>query len=582
MTLEEASPGEPSGARPRAVRILGGLFFAIFAVGGLVIAIAVLAGFREAVSVWTWDEVECTIEFSKIVDHETSEERFELEVEYRYEVRDRIYRGANVDLDYGGSNDPAETQRLADRYASGARATCLVDPNDPERSFLRRPSLMFGFAIALPLVFVVSGAVGLWLLWRPRPPGPGSAGEPISGRTLRPGFSWTLISWIFFLVGGALGAFFVLPGLEVLQARGWHETPCVILESGVGVHYGDDGATYTVDVIYSYEVQGRKHKSSRYRFLGGSSSGKTSKQAVVDRLSPGTVTRCWVNPNDPYEAVLDRSLGWEFLFVILPLVFLALGTPGVVMSVFRGLGRASKSVVPSVEVEDSSKLRFVTLEDDEDVYDDNPYRESPAPLTLEPTISRGGSLALIVVLALIWNGILSIFLWFLINEWLHGNFEWLVALFLSPFVLVGLLLLIGIPHQILAQVNPRPVLTLTPGRLRVGGTGRLDWRFRGAAGRLSGLQLQLEGKESATRTSGDSSHTATEVFHSKELVTESSLLDFERGSVRVEIPESVMHSFDAGNNKVVWTLKLRGKIRFWPDVTADFELRVVPPEGSDH
>jgi len=50
-------------------------------------------------------------------------------------------------------------------------------------------------------------------------------------------------------------------------------------------------------------------------------------------------------------------------------------------------------------------------------------------------------------------------------------------------------------------------------------------------------------------------------------------------TVTVEIPEDVMHSFEAQNNKVVWTLTVKGEVEKWPDFEHAFTFRVVPEEA---
>ena len=52
------------------------------------------------------------------------------------------------------------------------------------------------------------------------------------------------------------------------------------------------------------------------------------------------------------------------------------------------------------------------------------------------------------------------------------------------------------------------------------------------------------------------------------------------GSARVTIPEDTMHSFEFGNTKVVWSLKVTGDVPSWPDVDEEFDF-VVRPSATD-
>jgi hypothetical protein len=137
---------------------------------------------------------------------------------------------------------------------------------------------------------------------------------------------------VFLLVGLGVSLFFVTPALKVLEARSWPAVPCTILSSEVGSHQGEDSTTYSVDVSYAYTVQGREHKSDRYRFLGGSSGGRQAKERIVRRLPPLTRTVCYVNPDDPSDAVLNRDFGAEYAAGLVPLVFVAAALGAIVLT----------------------------------------------------------------------------------------------------------------------------------------------------------------------------------------------------------------------------------------------------------
>jgi len=127
---------------------------------------------------------------------------------------------------------------------------------------------------------------------------------------------------LFLLVGIGTSFLFVAPSFKVLKAKSWPAVPCTILSSELGTHSGDDSTTYSVDVSFSYTFQGQEYKSDRYQFLGGSSGGREVKERAVRRLPPLTRTVCYVNPDDPSEAVLNRDFSTEyFLAALVPLIF---------------------------------------------------------------------------------------------------------------------------------------------------------------------------------------------------------------------------------------------------------------------
>jgi hypothetical protein len=138
---------------------------------------------------------------------------------------------------------------------------------------------------------------------------------------------------LFLLVGIGTSFLFVGPAFKVLKAKSWPAVPCTIQSSEVGVHEGDDSDTYSVDVSFSYTVQGQEHKSDRYHFLGVSTGGRQAKERIVRRLPPLTRTVCYVNPDDPSEAVLNRDFSTDyFLAALVPLIFVFASLGAIVLT----------------------------------------------------------------------------------------------------------------------------------------------------------------------------------------------------------------------------------------------------------
>jgi Protein of unknown function (DUF3592) len=366
---------------------------------------------------------------------------------------------------------------------------------------------------------------------------------------------------VFFALFGLIGlaasipAFF-LPIYHLVAARSWAPVSCDIHESRVREHSGGRSSTYSIEVRYTYLVDDRRYESTRYDFFTGSTSGSAAKQAIVDRIPPGARTTCWVDPADPTQAVLSRDWSPTFLLGLLPFVFVLIGVGGLVFTLRAGSGAPARTAwLPTPQT---------------------PVEYEWQPLTLKPRHTRVGQLVGILFMAAFWNGITGVFVWQVVLSFRRGSPEWGLAIFLSIFVLIGLGLLLAIPYQFLALWNPRPHLTLTPGTLRLGKTAELEWKWTGLPGRIRQLSITLEGREEATYSSGKSTSTARSVFHTFPLVDTAEPLAIADGRVRIAIPEGTMHSFAASHNRVVWTLKVAGGIRAWPDVAEELEIAVLP------
>ena len=407
------------------------------------------------------------------------------------------------------------------------------------------------------------------------PASPGSPVRAVSARPQAGGAGCLAVFFgIFLLFGLAFLAFFAVPAARILSARAWRETPCTILHSEVRSHASSDGDdTYSVAVRYAYVVDGREYSSERYEFLGGSSSGTSGKEAVVRRLPPGTRTVCYVDPANPAEAVLERGLTLQYLFALIPLLFVAIGGGGVAWAL--GPGRRA-------ERRKASGGAAAWLPDAGTASDPAAGLAAGAaggPLALKPRHTPLGRFLGGVLVAAIWNGIVGVFVWKLYQDWRGGaQPEGCLVLFLGVFGLVGLLLLLNVPYQLLALANPRARLTLSRATLPLGAPAQLEWSFSGLAGRIRALRVTVEGHEEAQYRRGTSTYTDREAFATLEVVATELPSMIPSGVAAFAIPAGSMHSFESSHNKIVWTLKLHGEIRRWPDVNEEFELKVLPRE----
>ncbi len=367
---------------------------------------------------------------------------------------------------------------------------------------------------------------------------------------------------LFLTVGLAFGGLILgRPVLRMIDAVDWTAVPCEILASRVERLDGDEGSTYRVALTYRYHVDDRPHVGNRYKFVSMSSSGYRRKREVVDRLPAGARTTCYVNPADPSDSVVKRGPTSDLLWGIIPLVFIVVGASGVAGAIL-GRGPITSSLVPT------------RVPPTHVVYEDAPDRRQSTRLL--PIHSRGAKLAGAILVALFWNGIVSVFLTEAIGNWRNNVFELVMSLFLTPFVLVGVFLLVVAVHMLLSYYNPVPLLTVNSPVLPLGGELKLRWAVDGRVEKLRRLSITLEGREEATYRRGTDTRTDKHVFASFTLVEQVSPVDMLGGSTKLPIPADTMHSFDAPNNKVVWLLRVRGDVANWPDSDEEFRITIAP------
>jgi len=367
---------------------------------------------------------------------------------------------------------------------------------------------------------------------------------------------------IFLAVGLAL-SYFILwkPWSQWLSARFWEETPCRIVSSQVAEVTSSDGSTYKVDITYTYAVEGGEIRGSSYDFTNMSSSGYDGKAAIVARYPPGTQATCWINPKNRTESVLSRDFSLSYLVGLFPLIFVAAGAGGITWAL--RLGRKNpKDMQGTAAVGSPFGVEIPA--------------DAAQPRVLKPQLSPVGKLVGLIFVTLFWNGIVSIFVFFAVQEWRSGHPEGCLMAFLVPFVLIGLGLIFGVFRQFLVLFNPRLELTLSRGTLVPGDPALLQWKIEGKAERVKRLKIVLEGCEEATYRQGTDTKTDREVFATVPVVDTDPSMQMAQGSARVQVPEDAMPSFKADRNKVVWKLKVACEIPGWPDSDDEYEIVVAP------
>ena len=126
---------------------------------------------------------------------------------------------------------------------------------------------------------------------------------------------WTVLNYLpgIILPLLMLYFFFLIPWRRVRSAKSWRKTRCVIVSSSVSEDETDSGL-YRILVTYEYDFAGRHYSSSRYSFSTLVTAGYRGKKRVAGRLAPGTTAFCYVNPDDPRDAVIERGLTWDMVF----------------------------------------------------------------------------------------------------------------------------------------------------------------------------------------------------------------------------------------------------------------------------
>ena len=368
-----------------------------------------------------------------------------------------------------------------------------------------------------------------------------------------------------------------MPWWSVRAAAEWSQVPCKILSGEIEEHRGDE-TTYSVDIEYEYTVENQTYRSSQYDFSTMYRSHRECRE-IIANYPVGQNATCYVDLDDPNDAVLARTAIFT-MWLVLGVIFSAAGA-GVAIGIPLSMIKNSKSV-QSVGVSGSEYDGNLGRTADEQNYlqslypDDLEDKKWDQPQRLKPSATKIGSLIGIVVLAMFWNGIVGLLVSAIFFDAANKILSIFLGLFILPFVLIGLVIILGVIKAFLVLFNPVVEIALSTGAVARGSEVDVAWEVKGNAGRIRRLQIAVVGTESAKYRQGTDIVTATSGFGLIPVAdsTEAGSISF--GSVAIKIPDGAMHTFTYDNNKITWAIQVKGEIRRWPDVLQTHVFRVKP------
>lgn len=136
----------------------------------------------------------------------------------------------------------------------------------------------------------------------------------------------TLFALPFAAVGVGMLLLSVLPTLyDWTRMQSWQPVDATLLSARLDVHSGKS-RTYSVSARYRFEVAGRTLEGQRVAISEGADNIGDFHQRLGERLeraqAQGQTVRAWVDPSNPADAVIDRSLrggllAFKMAFVLL-------------------------------------------------------------------------------------------------------------------------------------------------------------------------------------------------------------------------------------------------------------------------
>lgn len=159
---------------------------------------------------------------------------------------------------------------------------------------------------------------------------------------------------------------------ETLRSRHWVETPCTIAVSQMN---RADRARMYWNVFYDYEFEGTQYRGSRFELLHFSSRFWGDIADLVDQYPAGHKAVCFVDPNNPENAILSRRIRPTVWLTLAPILMSLIGVGGVAA---QFLPKRPDWAMPSLRWEKTKPAAAETAEEEEppDDPEDLPQKRS--------------------------------------------------------------------------------------------------------------------------------------------------------------------------------------------------------------
>ncbi|HEY4761999.1 MAG TPA: DUF3592 domain-containing protein [Thermoguttaceae bacterium] len=397
------------------------------------------------------------------------------------------------------------------------------------------------------------------------------------------------IFFAVFLLIGSIALTAMIFTLLIPEWRANHEFvehQCRVVGKRLAQTEGEDGPLFRPEFQIEYTVNGVEYRTWTYKISNPYSSGRESKHAILTRFTVGENVPCWYDPLDPEQVVLVRGYSWWiYLLLLVPMVFIFIGAGGLIYTLLNWGKSAERRSAMTQRVQERDL--FGTNGSAEKEYPTVPQRfditSSPGTklrYRLPIETSPGWALFGTLLTCVIWNGIVAVMLYYALRGHILGDPQWILTIFLIPFVLVGVFLIFFFFRQLLLTAGIGPTLLeisdhpLYPGmeyKIFLSQSGRLTMNI---------LSLSLVCHEEATYQQGTNTRTETKEVFRQELYRRDNFeippgIPFET-DCQVTVPADAMHSFKSTHNKIDWKLVVEGNIAGWPDFKRAFSVIVYP------
>ncbi|HEY9029885.1 MAG TPA: DUF3592 domain-containing protein [Kangiella sp.] len=377
----------------------------------------------------------------------------------------------------------------------------------------------------------------------------------------------TAFGAVFFLAGVGIFLWGLVSIYDAYEARGWQPVEATITHVEQVISRGDDSTTYGVTGQYQYEYQGRRYTSNQLNFYTGTDNIGRYQQDFyrkLAQLSSNQITiTAYVNPDNPNEAVIDKSIRWSML-----------GFQSIFLFVFGGVGLAIIIFGRYAKKKAAKEQKLQQL------FPDEPWNWKDEWQSNRFKATTGAGFKVLLGFAIFWNLIaIPSSVGAMIQFFETFEYELLIVL-LFPLVGIGLLIAAYVAFmrhkrygtsELVLQQTPIAIGGINRGTIEVPNDKGNDRSF----GKPLEAVITLTCQRKITTGSGKNRSTKTTIVWQDDRRVRSSIKGHNTSSYAFEfnVPEDLPQSDESNqNNRVEWVLKIE---REQPGI--DLKLQFIVP-----
>ncbi len=398
--------------------------------------------------------------------------------------------------------------------------------------------------------------------------------------------------------GGLVGLLFGIVFPEWRTNHEFIDNTCVVLDKRLAERDNHEDGLFRPEIKIRYTVDGRSLTAWTYDIATATNSinsfarEREAVLGILERFERGQQYPCWYDPQDSEVVVLVRGYGWWVAPVLAwPILLVLVGAGGLLYSLLHWCTSVERRAMISrrgagrelLGQNGNHRCEFPTVPEGSDI------TNSPGTklrYRLPVGTSPGWALFGILATCVAWNGVVGVFLVMAIDAHLAGNPDWVMTVFLSPFVVVGVVLVAALIRRLLMTTGVGPThVELSDHPLRPG--SRYDL-FVAQSGRLplNEFEVQLHCEEQASYREGTNSRTEVRKVFSQRLYRGEGLGNTRRAEpfqvqCELQVPDQAMHSFRSEHNAITWRLVVEGRVAGWPCYRRDYPVIVCPAEQTN-